>query len=585
MRPLAIALILTSPIPPQDPAAPDFTLTDVSGKAHSLRTLAGKKAVAILFMGIECPRSRAAEARVAALAAKFADRGAAFLVVNSNRHESVSAIADHARQVGFPLPVLKDHANKVADLYGVTVQPTAVLLDGAFRVRYRGLIDDDKLEEFVRTPYLRKALEALLAGRDVETKVTEPEGCTIKREAPAKPGEGPTYAKDVAPLLNRACVSCHRPGQIGPFSLLGYERASAWAPEIKRYVKNRRMPPWKPVSVDFEYTNDRRLSAAEIDLLARWADAGAPLGDAGALPPDPLFRDGWELGPPDLVLEPEADFELEAKGPDVYRAFVFPTRLAEPRYVTAVEFKPGNPKIVHHIMTYIDTFGMGRARDRRDPGPGFNSSGTGPGFFPAGDLGGWGPGTLPAPLPPGTGRLLPKGSDIVMEVHYHKSGRPEKDRTRLGLYFAKEPVRKRVRSAIILDLKFEIPADAERHPVTSSWVAPHDIHVLAVIPHMHLIGREIQVTAKFPDGSKRTLVRIDDWDFTWQETYFFKDPPGLPKGTRVEVTSWFDNSARNPRNPNRPPRAVRFGENTTDEMSVAYLAYTRDAEDLSSADK
>jgi hypothetical protein len=523
------------------------------------------RVAAWLFLSTECPASNRAHGEIDRVARAFPQ--VEFRAVYPNLHETDPEVAGHAAQAGFPFPAVRDPDGRWTGRFKVAVTPTACLLDFRDELRYRGRLED-----------LGEAIEAVLAGNPVARPETEAAGCRVKRARPAAAGEV-TYARDAAPILNRRCLSCHRPGQIGPVSLEGYERASAWAPEIKRYVKSRRMPPWKPVSRDVAYAHDRRLPEVEIETLSRWADAGAPLGDPKDLPAPPVFPQGWALGEPDLVLEPPEAFDVAASGEDEYRGFVLPTGLQEDRYVTAVEFHPGNPRVVHHIMTYIDVSGVCRKRDAQDPVPGFNSKGTGPGFFPAGDLGGWGPGTQPRGLPPGYGWLLPKGADIVMEVHYHKTGRPERDRTRIGLHLAKVPPARRVRSAIALNMTFAIPPGAERHRVTSQWTAPQDVQALAVIPHMHLLGREIDVTARFPDGSARTLVKIDDWDFTWQEAYYFREPLALPRGTRVTVTSWFDNRAENPRNPNRPPREVRFGINTTDEMSVAYLAYARDREE------
>jgi hypothetical protein len=536
------------------------------------------RVAALLFVSTECPASNRYHARMIALAREFPH--VSFFAVYSNDHESAEDAAEHARRAEFPFPMLKDVRHALADRFEVATTPTACLVDAAGRLRYKGRIDDDPAELRVTSRDLRDAIAAVLSGREPAPAETPVSGCRLKRAAGVRAGGEITYAKHVAPILNRHCVSCHRPGQIGSMPLASYRQARAWAPEIKQHVETRRMPPWKPVSRDVAYLSARGLNDGEIRILSRWADEGAPEGDPRDLPPPPAFREDWTLGPPDAIFEPPAEYEVEASGPDEYRAFVLPTRFDEDRWVSAVEFRPGNAKIVHHIMTYIDTAGFGRRRDAQDPDLGFESSGTGPGFFPAGDLGGHGPGTQPCVLPDGTARLLPKGADIIMEVHYHKSGRREKDRTRIGLHFARGPVRKKVRSAVVLDMKFEIPAGAARHAVSSLWAVPEDLHAIAVIPHMHLIGREIDVSAYARDGTKRSLVRIDDWDFNWQEAYFFKEPFALPKGTRVVVTSHFDNSAENPRNPNRPPVPVRFGLNTTDEMTVAYIAFTRDAEDL-----
>ena len=234
---------------------------------------------------------------------------------------------------------------------------------------------------------------------------------------------------------------------------------------------------------------------------------------------------------------------------------------------------------MHHVMTYIDARGDSLKRAGKDGRPGYSSRGTGPGFQPLGDLSGWGPGARPEPLDKDLGYYLPRGAKIVMEVHYHKNGRVEKDRTRMGLHFANAPIKKRLRSHVVLDFMFQIPPGAKHHRVGASWTVKEDIHAISVAPHMHLLGREMTVSARRPDEAPLTLLRLEDWDFNWQQAYVFAKPVALPAGTRVEVEGWFDNSAENPNNPRKEPVAVHFGEQTTDEMCVAYFSYTRDADD------
>lgn len=527
----------------------------------------------VLFISTQCPISNAYNARMADLAREFPQ--VAFIGVNPNLHETEAEVAEHARRAGFPFRVLRDVA--LADRMNVHITPTAVLLDASGAERYRGRIDDHKDETLVRRRHLRIAIEEVLAGKTVSVAETEAVGCRVKRPVPEGRGDV-TYAKHVAPILNRHCVSCHRAGNIGPFPMETYEQARAWALEIRNYTVSRRMPPWKPLKADVAYADAPRITDEEIGLIARWAERGAPRGNAADEAPRAKFGDEWALGKPDLVLEPEADYELGGRGADEYRSFVLQPNFTEDRYLSAVEFKPGNPKVVHHVFVYLDKTGIALKRDREDPGPGFSSKGTGPGFMPVGDLGGWGPGMLPRALPKGVAYLVPKGAVVVMEVHYHKSGRVERDRTKIGLTFAREPVLKRLRSAVVLNMSFEIPPGAERHEVRAKWKAPFDIHLQAITPHMHMLGREILVDAKFPDGTVKRLVHIDDWDFNWQQHYWLKSPLAIPKGTVLKLQAWFDNSEKNPNNPNRPPRAVRFGEDTTDEMAVAYLMYTRDDE-------
>ncbi|HEV3028330.1 MAG TPA: redoxin domain-containing protein, partial [Planctomycetota bacterium] len=558
-----------------------FTLADLSGRTVTLSSLKGKKAVVLVFAGIECPRSTAAEARLGDLSRKYESPEVAFYVINSNWSETVEAISDHVRRIGFPLPVLKDPQNKVADLFKVDVQPTAVLLDGDLRIRYRGLIDDHKNEELVKHAYLRDGLEAVLAGKVPQTAETRSVGCAIQRQGPKVASGAVTYSKDVARILNQNCVTCHRQGQVAPFSLETYEKAKAWSQELMNTTRQRSMPPWKPVTNHGLYYNERILSDDDVAILEQWHRGGAPEGDLGDAPAPPKFSDAWMLGKPDAVLKAEGGYELKAKGRDEYRCYVIQNPFDEDKWVTGIEYRPGNPRAVHHIIGYLDMSGLSEKKDAADPLPGYRSDGSGPGILPSGSLAGWAPGNQPRQLPEGTARLLRKGERLVLETHYHKTGRVEVDGgAQVALYFAKEPVKRQLHVHMIINPLVNIPAGAEDHKMTALWTVPQNVHALDVMPHMHLIGRTISVVATFPDGSAKDLVVIKDWDFNWQETYQFKEPMGLPRGTKVRVEAHYDNSPNNPNNPSNPPKAVRWGEQTTDEMCIAFVAFTIDRQDL-----
>ncbi|HEX7901965.1 MAG TPA: redoxin domain-containing protein [Planctomycetota bacterium] len=562
-----------------DEAAPEFTLKDLAGRDVALASFKDRKAVVLVFTGIECPRGRAAEPRLADYARTYGERGVAFLAINANRNESDAEIAEHVKKTAWPLPVLRDPGGKVAELYKVDVQPAAIVLSEG-RVRYRGLIDDHKVEEFVRTHYLRDALDAALAGKEPAVKETQAVGCSIKKTEAAAAGEV-TYAKDVAPILNKHCVACHRPGQVGPFTLDDFDQASAWSKEITTYTKRRAMPPWKPTTNAGIYYNERRLTDAELAVLERWHAAGAPKGDVKHLPPAPKFDDGWMLGTPDVVLKAEGGHVVGPKGPDEYRCYVVKNPFDEDKWVTGIEYRPGNGLAVHHIIGFLDKSDQSEKKDAAEEGPGYRSNGSGPGILPSGSLGGWAPGNLPRMLPDGTARLWAKGERIVLETHYHRTGRPETDAgAQIAFHFAKTPVKKRLHVGTIANFLLKIPADADRHKVSALWIVPKNVSALDVMPHMHLLGREISVVATLPDGTKRDLVDIKDWDFNWQETYQFRENIQLPRGTRVWLHAVYDNSLKNSNNPSIPPKTVRWGENTTDEMCVAFVHFTNDNEDL-----
>jgi hypothetical protein len=390
---------------------------------------------------------------------------------------------------------------------------------------------------------------------------------------PAPADEPVTFNRHVAPILWNNCAGCHHKGAVGPFPLVGYKDAARRARFIAALTASRRMPPWRAEPGHGPFENERRLSDADIKLLARWAEAGAPEGDPRDLPPAPRFPDGWQLGEPDLVLRMPASFTVPATGPDVYRCFVIPIPTAEDRTVAAVEFRPGNRRVIHHASFFLDDKGQGRAKEKetKDGQPGYTSFG-GPGIAPAGGLSGWGLAALPRFLPEGTGLRLPRGCDLVMQIHYHPTGKEEVDRSELGVYFSKEPATRFLTTFQARTTDIAIPPGARRHRVAcASAPLPCDVTVLTVTPHMHFLGREIAATAVLPGGKKLPLVAVRDWDFHWHERYQFKAPPRLPKGTVVEVEGFYDNSADNPKNPNSPPKLVRYGNNLTDEMISCHL--------------
>ena len=390
--------------------------------------------------------------------------------------------------------------------------------------------------------------------------------------------EPPTFSNEVVRILQSRCQTCHRPGEHAPFPLLTYRDAYEKRDDIRDAVRGRVMPPWKPVPGFGDFLEPRRLTDAELATIVNWIEAGAPEGDRAKLPPPRVFPEGWRLGPPDHVLEMAEAFTVPARASDVYRCFLIPTNFPEDRWVTKVEFAPGDRKLVHHILTYLDSGSAAEALDRLDPGPGYSCFG-GPGFVPVGGLSGWAPGSQPRVTDDGVGILLPKGATVVLQMHYNNNATESRtDRTRVGLHFAKGPIAKRQRSFAVLNTTFTIPPGDRRHEVRASWTARADMHANLISPHMHLLGREMKVTATYPDGTVRPLIHIDDWDFNWQGSYTFTRPVPLPAGTRIDMVAVFDNSAENLRQPSRPPRPVGWGEGTTDEMAIVFVGFTFDNE-------
>ncbi len=383
----------------------------------------------------------------------------------------------------------------------------------------------------------------------------------------------PTYAKEVSRIVQKNCEGCHRPGQIGPFSLTNYKEVSAFKSEIKRVVEARIMPPWSAVPGHGEFQNERRMKAEDIATLAKWVDAGAPLGNAKDLPAQIKYNDDWKFGKPDLIFTPTEAFELASGGADEYRCFVIPSGLTQDRYIRAMEVRPGNRKVVHHVRVFADKTGQARKLDDADPKPGFDCSLGMASPYKRISIGGWAPGLTPELADADTGTYFPKESDVVIEIHYHRNGLNEKDKSTLGVWLQPGDVKHVQKSIIVANIGIKIPAGVEHHEEKAKYTLTKDIIATAALPHMHLLGNEMLMTATLPDGTVKELVWAKPYDFNWQTTYRFKDPMRLPKGTRIDVTAYYNNSASNPKNPNNPLKDIRWGEGTNEEMLVGFLSY------------
>jgi hypothetical protein len=391
---------------------------------------------------------------------------------------------------------------------------------------------------------------------------------------------GPTFSETIAPIVFDNCVSCHRPGEAAPFTLTSYEDVAKRADLIVKVTQSRYMPPWKAVEGHGEFLDERRLTDAQIAAIRDWAAAGKPRGDMAKLPPLPTFTDGWQLGKPDLILEMPTAFTVPATGPDIYRNFAIPTGLSEDKWVRAIEFRPSARRAVHHALFSFVRGGAVATLEGRGGKPGFGGAmpvALVPGFQPAGDLGTWAVGTAARHFPAGVARRLAKGSDLIIQTHFHPTGKPETEKSIIGLYFADGPPAKRVVTPGVPGFfgvlaGIDIPAGDKAFTITGTLNVGRDMHVISVMAHAHYLGKEIRADATLPDGSTKPLLYIEDWDFNWQDRYDYKEPILLPKGTRIDVAITYDNSAANPRNPCNPPRRVQWGTGSFDEMgSVNFM--------------
>ncbi len=396
--------------------------------------------------------------------------------------------------------------------------------------------------------------------------------------AASGPSRPVTFAEQIAPIVFTQCASCHHPGEAAPFSLTSYEDVKKRGQLIAAVTQSHYMPPWHAAPNFGEFADERRLSDAQTALIGEWVKEGMPQGDPAKTPALPHFVEGWHLGKPDLIVTMPKAFPLPASGPDIYRNFVVPLNLTEDKWVRAVEFHPGTRSVVHHTLFAYDASGMLRKRDGADGRPGF--SGMDGGRSPkSGSLGGWAVGATPVPLAEGLAYPLPKGSDLVLQEHFHLTGKAEAEQSTVGIYFAaKAPERRlmgiQVPAIFALGSHLDIPAGDKAYTIHDSFVVPVDVKAWAMGAHAHYLAKDMKAVATKPDGTKVPLLWIPDWDFAWQDRYPYKDPFILPKGTRIDVTLVYDNSADNPHQPSNPPKRVWWGEGSTDEMGSMTLQVT-----------
>jgi mono/diheme cytochrome c family protein len=377
---------------------------------------------------------------------------------------------------------------------------------------------------------------------------------------------GVTFTKDIAPIIFNHCAECHRPGEIAPMSLMTYQETRPWAKSIRERVVERSMPPWTADPRYGHWANDARLSDQQIQTIVAWVNAGAPKGDDRDLPPAPKFTDGWTIGQPDAVVEMQEEYTVPADGTVPYLYFSMPTGFTEDKWVQAIEIRPGNRSVVHHVIAYSQEAGV------KDTNPG------GEGELRRGrtHLGGITPNKTGIVYGPGTARLIKKGSNIVFQMHYTTNGQVTKDRTRIGFVFAKEPGKKMLITGNAIDTRFVIPAGAPNHEVKASKTFNEDVLITSFMPHMHVRGKDFTYTAVYPDGRSEILLSVPKYDFNWQLTYIPKTPILLPKGSRLDCVAHFDNSEKNKYNPD-PTKAVRWGDQTWEEMMIGWFTYTRAA--------
>lgn len=528
------------------------------------------------YLSTDCPVAARQSPRLAALARTYGEKGVEFIAYFPNEGESRSKISQYAKERKFDFPVQLDMGGTHAAADKVEIVPTVVLKDDSGKVLYFGALDDNKVDAQVKRSYLSDALEAAVKGAPVPVSKTDSFGCFLMVGPKPPSVKEVTYADHVAAIVNDHCVECHRVGETAPFSLEGYENTRKWARMIALVTERGTMPPWGAVEGIGNFHGENRLSDLELATLKSWSEAGAPRGDKSKEPAVPTFKSGWELGEPDMVVKMPEPSKVSAEGSDEYWNFVIDPKLGKTVYVKAMDVKPGNRKIVHHVIAFIDEKGRADKLVNSPKGDGKSAYLTfgGVGFNPDGAIGGWAPGVRARKLPDGASFVLKPGSKIIMQVHYHKSGKEEVDLTSMGLYLDDKPPVHPVEIGWLANPFINIPAGKADASFKWEIPIPGDIRLYSLMPHMHLLGKEMKATLVHPDKTEEPLIAVDRYDFNWQLVYSLKEPKLIKAGSRIRVEAVYDNSADNPNNPSDPPKNVRWGEETTDEMMLLVAVYT-----------
>lgn len=550
---------------------------DLDGRLQRFTAHANCQATAIVFLSTECPISRSYLPLLKKLSAQYHKHGMSLYGVISAPGVTRAAALQHREEFALDFPVIFDASGELRRLLQPTHAPQAIVISVKGKVLYSGRIDDrysqvGQRRDQARVHDLRDALQSTLEGRKVPASVTTPVGCRLEDLPAAATDMAVTYHRDIAPILYAQCADCHREGEAAPFTLLSYDDACRHAAQMVDVTQSRFMPPWHPEPGFGHFQNERRLTDQQIAMIQRWVQAGKPAGNPADEPPRPRFTPGWQLGTPDLILKMDEAYALSEAGPDVHQHFVLPTGIKRNRLVAAVEFRPGNPRVVHHACFYVDDTGSARKLDAKQTDVGYGSF-VGPGFANTGALRSWLPGMSPQRLPEGTGQPLKGDSDLVLEIHYQRSGKPETDQSTVGIYFAPTSARHEVAELQVMNKALIIPAGEKRYRHLASYTLPAAATLLDAAPHLHLLGREMKAIATKPDGTVVPLIWIKHWDFNWQGQYLYVNPVALPQGTRIDVEAWYDNSAENPLNPHSPPQAVSWGEQTHEEMAICHFRY------------
>ncbi len=564
-RPAAVLAVLALAMPAAALAqrVDNFMLLDHRGKAHELYYHADAEAVVIMIQGNGCPIVRNAIGDFQTLAAAYADRGVEFLMLNANIQDDRGSIASEAEEFGIELPVLVDDTQLVAESLGVVRTAEVFVIDpDGWELVYRGPMHDRITYEHQKpqaeNTYLADTLDAMLAGDAVAVASRDTVGCLINFPARHEDHSRISYSDTIAPMLKDNCTVCHSPGGIGPWAMTSYDMVRGFAPMIREVLMTQRMPPWHADPHIGQWQGDRSLSEADKRTLVHWIEAGAPRGDG----PDPLadvepISSDWPLGEPDLVIDLPA-FDVPASGVVDYQFPAVPNPLDRGVWVEAATVIPGDRAVVHHVL-------VGSSEDY-DPQAEEEES-----VFENYIIG-YAPGAESYRMPEGTGVYVAPGGAFQFQMHYTPYGKATTDRTRLGLYFAEATPDNFLRHQVVLDPTMQIAPNDGEHEEAAYHAFPRDAVLYTLFPHAHYRGKASTFELEYPDGRIETLLSVPAYDFNWQRGYDFVEPKKVPAGSKLIHRTVYDNSSRNPANPD-PSRAVPWGLQSWDEMLYGAFSY------------
>jgi thiol-disulfide isomerase/thioredoxin len=543
----------------------DAAFTDVAGKEGKLSDYAGQTLV-VFTTNTTCPLCKKFMPTLAEYETAYADK-AKFLFVNVTEGETVEEANACIKAAGFKGRYVLDPKASIGKALRASTTTDCFVLDGSRTLQYRGAVDDQYgigyMLDKPRMSYLKLALDSVLAGSQPLVQATWAPGCDLDLGlTELKAGGTVTWHNRVSRIIAQNCQECHRAGENGPFELMTYADVKAQKAMIKKVVKNRTMPPWFATPEVGHFRNDRSLTERDQQDLLNWIDGGMPEGDAKEGAKARTWPEGWLIGKPDVVLSiPEVN-KVPAKGEVKYRYTRVETNFEEDRWVKAMEIRPSAPQVVHHVLVFLE-YPKKHPRAKEQPND-------------MGGLGGYFMGMVPGQghivMPEGQAKFLPKGATMVFQIHYTTNGTAAEDQTKMALIFNDGPPSVEVTTKGIANTFFRIPAGDDNYKITSSWTVPKDIKILSFDPHAHVRGKAWKYEALYPDGTRELLIDIPHYDFNWQLLYELIEPKELPKGTKIICTAWYDNSDKNPANPD-PSKDVYFGEQTWEEMMIGYVNY------------